>query len=125
MSFTTWVWAIPYPVSAVHGHGTGDLLDACFQYFPQEEEETEEDDVVKVAIIGKPNVGKSSLVNRILGEERVIVSDVAGTTRDAVDSYFENETGKYLIIDTAGMRRKSPRWMTESRSSRPAVYHGY
>ena len=97
----------PYPVSAVHGHGTGDLLDACFQYFPQEEEETEEDDVVKVAIIGKPNVGKSSLVNRILGQERVIVSDVAGTTRDAVDSYFENETGKYLIIDTAGMRRKS------------------
>ena len=97
----------PYPVSAVHGHGTGDLLDACFQYFPQEEEETEEDDVVKVAIIGKPNVGKSSLVNRILGQERVIVSDVAGTTRDAVDSYFENETGKYLSIDTAGMRRKS------------------
>ena len=97
----------PYPVSAVHGHGTGDLLDACFQYFPQEEEETEEDDVVKVAIIGKPNVGKSSLVNRILGQERVIVSDVAGTTRDAVDSYIENETGKYLIIDTAGMRRKS------------------
>ncbi len=97
----------PYPVSAVHGHGTGDLLDACFQYFPQEEEETEEDDVVKVAIIGKPNVGKSSLVNRILGQERVIVSDVAGTTRDAVDSSFANETCKYRIIDTAGMRRKS------------------
>ena len=97
----------PYPVSAVHGHGTGDLLDACFEYFPPEEEEEEEDDVVKVAIIGKPNVGKSSLTNRILGEERVIVSNVAGTTRDAVDSYFENETGKYLIIDTAGMRKKS------------------
>ena len=97
----------PYPVSAVHGHGTGDLLDACFDFFPPEEDEEEEDDVVKVAIIGKPNVGKSSLVNRILGQERVIVSDMAGTTRDAVDSYFENERGKYLIIDTAGMRKKS------------------
>jgi len=97
----------PYPVSAVHGHGTGDLLDACFQFFPPEDEEEEEDDVVKVAIIGKPNVGKSSLVNRILGQERVIVSDVAGTTRDAVDSYLENDRGKYLIIDTAGMRKKS------------------
>ena len=97
----------PYPVSALHGHGTGDLLDACFEYFPPEEEEEEEDEVVKVAIIGKPNVGKSSLTNRMLGEERVIVSNVAGTTRDAVDSYFENETGKYLIIDTAGMRKKS------------------
>ena len=97
----------PYPLSAVHGHGTGDLLDACFDYFPPEEEEEEEDEVIKVAIIGKPNVGKSSLTNRILGQERVIVSDVAGTTRDAVDSYFENETGKYLIIDTAGMRKKS------------------
>ncbi len=97
----------PYPVSAVHGHGTGDLLDACNQYFPPEEEEGEEEDVVKVAIIGKPNVGKSSLVNRILGEERVIVSDVAGTTRDAVDTYFENDHGKYLIIDTAGMRKRS------------------
>ena len=97
----------PYPVSAVHGHGTGDLLDACFEYFPPEEEVEEEEDVIKVAIIGKPNVGKSSLTNRILGQERVIVSNVAGTTRDAVDSYFENETGKYLIIDTAGMRKKS------------------
>ena len=97
----------PYPVSAVHGHGTGDLLDACFQYFPPEEEEEEEDEVIKVAVIGKPNVGKSSLVNRILGEERVIVSDVAGTTRDAVDSSFENEYGKYLFIDTAGMRKKA------------------
>ena len=97
----------PIAVSAVHGHGTGDLLDACFQYFPPEEEEDEEDDVIKVAIIGKPNVGKSSLVNRILGQERVIVSDVAGTTRDAVDSPFENGRGKYLFIDTAGMRKKS------------------
>ena len=97
----------PIPVSAVHGHGTGDLLDACVQHFPENGEEDEPDDVVKVAVIGKPNVGKSSLINRILGEERVIVSNVAGTTRDAVDSYFENETGKYLFIDTAGMRKKS------------------
>ena len=97
----------PYPVSAVHGHGTGDLLDACFEYFPPEDDEEEEEDVVKVAIIGKPNVGKSSLVNRILGQDRVIVSNVAGTTRDAVDSYFENDRGKYLVIDTAGMRKKS------------------
>ena len=77
------------------------------EYFPPEDEEEEEDDVIKVAIIGKPNVGKSSLVNRILGEQRVIVSDMAGTTRDAVDSYFENQKGKYLFIDTAGMRKKS------------------
>lgn len=97
----------PIPVSAVHGHGTGDLLDACVQHFPENGEEDEPDDVVKVAVIGKPNVGKSSLINRILGEERVIVSNVAGTTRDAVDSYFESETGKYLFIDTAGMRKKS------------------
>ena len=97
----------PIPVSAVHGHGTGDLLDACVQHFPENGEEDEPDDVVKVAVIGKPNVGKSSLINRILGEERVIVSNVAGTTRDAVDSYLENETGKYLFIDTAGMRKKS------------------
>ncbi|MFQ7454507.1 MAG: ribosome biogenesis GTPase Der [Flavonifractor plautii] len=97
----------PIAVSAVHGHGTGDLLDACMEYFAPEDEEEEEDDVIKVAVIGKPNVGKSSLVNRILGEQRVIVSDMAGTTRDAVDSYFENQKGKYLFIDTAGMRKKS------------------
>ena len=97
----------PIAVSALHGHGTGDLLDACFEYFPDEEEEELDEDVIKVAVIGKPNVGKSSLVNRILGEERVIVSNMAGTTRDAVDNYFENEKGKYLLIDTAGMRRKS------------------
>ncbi len=97
----------PIPVSAVHGHGTGELLDAGIAHFPTEEEPDGPDDVVKVALIGKPNVGKSSLLNRILGEERVIVSDVAGTTRDAVDSYFENETGKYLFIDTAGMRKKA------------------
>ena len=97
----------PIAVSAVHGHGTGDLLDACMEYFPPEDEEEEEDDVIKVAVIGKPNVGKSSLVNRILGEQRVIVSDMAGTTRDAVASYFETQKGKYLYIDTAGMRKKS------------------
>ena len=97
----------PIALSAVHGHGTGDLLDECMKYFPPEETEEEPDDVIKVAIIGKPNVGKSSLVNKILGEERVIVSNMAGTTRDAVDSYFENEKGKYLLIDTAGMRKKS------------------
>lgn len=97
----------PIPVSAVHGHGTGDLLDACVQYFPEEDSDEEDEDYVKVALIGKPNVGKSSLVNRILGEQRVIVSDVAGTTRDAIDSKFENQQGKYIFIDTAGMRRKS------------------
>ena len=97
----------PIAVSAVHGHGTGDLLDACMAHFPPEEEDEEEDDVIRVAVIGKPNVGKSSLINRILGEKRVIVSDVAGTTRDAVDTPFENESGRYIFIDTAGIRRKS------------------
>ena len=96
-----------FEVSAIHGHGTGDLLDWCLEQFGEEEEEEEESEVINVAIVGKPNVGKSSLLNRILGEERVIVSNVAGTTRDAIDSYFENETGKYCFIDTAGMRRKS------------------
>ena len=97
----------PIEVSAVHGHGTGDLLDACVESFPPDDGEEYDEDVIKVAIIGKPNVGKSSLTNRILGQERVIVSNVAGTTRDAIDSYFENETGKYVFIDTAGMRKKS------------------
>ena len=97
----------PIPVSAIHGHGTGDLLDECIKYFPEEEEEEEESDVIRVAVIGKPNVGKSSLVNHLLGEKRVIVSDVAGTTRDAVDTPLENEYGKYVFIDTAGIRRKS------------------
>ena len=82
-------------------------MDACFEYFPEEEEEDAEDDVIHVAVIGKPNVGKSSLINRILGEKRVIVSDLAGTTRDAVDTPFENQYGKYVFIDTAGIRRKS------------------
>ena len=97
----------PIAVSAVHGHGTGDLLDACVQYFPPEEEEEEEDDAIKVAVIGKPNAGKSSLVNKILGEERVIVSNVAGTTRDAIDSHFTNDKGSFVFIDTAGIRKKS------------------
>ena len=97
----------PIAVSAVHGHGTGDLLDECLKYFPPAEEEDEEDDCIKVAVIGKPNVGKSSLINRILGEKRLIVSDIAGTTRDAVDTTFENEQGRYMFIDTAGIRRKS------------------
>ena len=97
----------PIPVSAIHGHGTGDLLDECLKYFPPESEAEEEDDAVRVAVIGKPNVGKSSLINHILGEKRVIVSDVAGTTRDAVDSPLENQYGKYIFIDTAGIRRKS------------------
>ncbi|MDD7771526.1 MAG: ribosome biogenesis GTPase Der [Firmicutes bacterium] len=97
----------PIEVSAIHGHGTGEVLDFCTEHFPAPEEDDEEDDVIRVAIVGKPNVGKSSLLNRILGVERVIVSDVAGTTRDAIDSRFENEHGKYCFIDTAGMRRKS------------------
>ena len=97
----------PIAISAVHGHGTGDLLDACIAHFPPADEQEEDSDVIQVAIIGKPNVGKSMLTNRILGEERVIVSNVAGTTRDAIDSYLENDTGKYNFIDTAGMRKKS------------------
>ncbi len=97
----------PIELSAVHGHGTGDLLDRCVAFFPDEEPEEETSDVIKVAIIGKPNVGKSSLLNRILGEERTIVSNIAGTTRDAINSYFENEHGKYCFIDTAGLRRRS------------------
>ena len=96
-----------FETSAVHGHGTGDLLDWILANIPEDDGVDEDDGRIKVAIVGKPNVGKSSLLNRILGEERVIVSDVAGTTRDAIDSYFENETGKYCFIDTAGMRRRS------------------
>ena len=97
----------PIAVSSVHGMGTGDLLDAVCEYLPPAEENEEEDDTVKVAVIGKPNVGKSSLVNAILGEDRMIVSDIAGTTRDATDSYVENKYGKFVFIDTAGLRRKS------------------
>ena len=97
----------PYPVSAVHGHGTGDLLDAISEYFPPESPEEQDDEYIKVAIIGKPNAGKSSLVNKVAGEERVIVSDIAGTTRDAIDTVVENDKGKFIFIDTAGIRRKS------------------
>jgi GTP-binding protein len=97
----------PIAVSAVHGLGTDDLLDACVALFPPDEPEEEKPDSIKVAVIGRPNMGKSSLVNLILGEERVIVSEVAGTTRDAIDSSFENEFGKYVFIDTAGIRKKS------------------
>ena len=97
----------PIAVSAAHGHGTGDLLDAVLAYLPPEREEETDDDTIKVAVIGKPNVGKSSLVNAIAGEERVIVSNIAGTTRDATDTLVENQYGKFVFIDTAGLRRKS------------------
>lgn len=97
----------PIALSASHGHGTGDVLDACIMHFPEISEDADEKDVIRVAVIGKPNVGKSSLINRILGEKRVIVSDVAGTTRDSVDTAFENESGRYIFIDTAGIRRRS------------------
>jgi len=97
----------PIAVSAVHGHGTGDLLDAVFKLMPPEETEPEDEEAIKVAVIGKPNVGKSSLVNLITGEERSIVSDIAGTTRDAVDSEVVRGEDKYIFIDTAGMRRKA------------------
>lgn len=97
----------PVRVSSVHGHGTGDLLDLVVKRLPPEEQEDAEDEPIKVAIIGKPNVGKSSLVNHISGQERCIVSNQAGTTRDAVDIAVENEFGKFILIDTAGLRRKS------------------
>lgn len=97
----------PIAVSSVHGHGTGDLLDEVMAYFPEDEEEERDEDLIRVAVIGKPNVGKSSLINQMAGEERVIVSDIAGTTRDAVDLPVENEYGRFLFIDTAGIRRKS------------------
>ena len=97
----------PIAVSSVHGHGTGDLLDAVFDHLAPEEVEDDAEDVIRVAIIGKPNVGKSSLVNYIVGENRCIVSDIAGTTRDAIDTEVENEYGRFVLIDTAGLRRKS------------------
>lgn len=97
----------PIAVSSVHGHGTGDLLDAAFDYLPPEESDEDEGEMIRVAVIGKPNVGKSSLVNRIVGENRCIVSNIAGTTRDAIDTTVENNFGKFTFIDTAGLRRKS------------------
>lgn len=97
----------PVAVSASHGHGTGDLLDEVLKYLPECEDEEDDDEIIKVAIIGKPNVGKSSLVNKISGVNRAIVSDIAGTTRDTTDTFVENEYGKFNFIDTAGLRRKS------------------
>lgn len=97
----------PIQVSSVHGHGTGDLLDEVIKFLPKQEETDEDDSVIKVAVIGKPNVGKSSLINAISGEERAIVSDIAGTTRDATDTYISNKFGDFMFIDTAGLRRKS------------------
>ncbi len=97
----------PYPVSSVHGHGTGDMLDEVYKYLPDTSEEKYDEDFIKVAVIGKPNAGKSSLINKIAGEERVIVSDIAGTTRDSTDTVIENEYGKFVFIDTAGIRKKS------------------
>ena len=97
----------PYPLSAANGVGVGDILDAIYEKFPKKEINNNDNDKIKVALIGRPNVGKSSLVNKILGENRSIVSDIAGTTRDAIDTEFENENGKYVFIDTAGVRKKS------------------
>ncbi len=96
----------PFPVSSVHGHGTGDVLDEAFKHINWDEQEEENDEYIQVAVVGRPNVGKSSLVNKILGRDRMIVRDESGTTRDAVDSYVENEYGKFVFTDTAGMRKK-------------------
>ncbi len=97
----------PIAVSSIHGHGTGDLLDEVIKYFPDTDEEADDDNTIKVAVIGKPNAGKSSIINKICGEERLIVSEISGTTRDATDTEVENEKGKFIFIDTAGIRRKS------------------
>ena len=102
----------PHPLSAANALGVGDVLDAIYENFPEKDLDDEDDDRIKVAVIGKPNVGKSSLINKILGENRAIVSQIAGTTRDAIDTEYENEHGKYVLIDTAGIRRKSK--VTES-----------
>ena len=112
----------PVAVSSVHGHGTGELLDACFEHIDFDREEDYPEDYIKVAVIGKPNVGKSSLVNRIAGEERVIVSNLAGTTRDSTDTTVENAFGKYIFIDTAGIRRKSK---VEENIERYSVLRAY
>ncbi|MBE6671418.1 MAG: ribosome biogenesis GTPase Der [Ruminococcaceae bacterium] len=98
----------PIPVSSVHGTGSGDLLDRVLEYCPEEtENENEDDDAISVAVIGKPNAGKSSIINKILGEDRLIVSNIPGTTRDAINTRIENKFGKYIFVDTAGIRRKS------------------
>ena len=96
----------PWPVSSIHGLGIGDLLDEIVKFFPEDAEQDEDSEIIHVAIVGKPNAGKSSLVNKILGENRVIVSDVAGTTRDAIDTLYERDGKKYMLIDTAGMRKR-------------------
>lgn len=97
----------PVAVSSVHGHGTGDLLDAVVKALPEHKESEDDSDCVRVAVIGKPNVGKSSLINALCGEERMLVSDIAGTTRDAADTMVSNSHGKFIFVDTAGLRRKS------------------
>ncbi len=97
----------PYPISAANALGIGDVLDAIFENLPDKKAGEDEDDRIKVAVIGKPNVGKSSLINKILGQNRTIVSSIAGTTRDAIDTEYENQYGKYVLIDTAGIRKKS------------------
>ena len=102
----------PHPVSAANALGIGDVLDAIYEKFPEKQDGEDEDERIKVAVIGKPNVGKSSLINKILGQNRTIVSSIAGTTRDAIDTEYENDYGKYVLIDTAGIRRKSK--VTES-----------
>jgi GTP-binding protein len=112
----------PFPVSSLHGHGTGDLLDRVLKLLPEDKEEIYDDETTKVAVIGKPNVGKSSLVNKIAGEERVIVSEIPGTTRDAIDTLVENSYGKFVFIDTAGIRRKS---RVDDNIERYSVMHSF
>ena len=112
----------PIAISSIHGLGTGDLLDKLFEYVPEDDEEEIEEDVIKVAVIGKPNVGKSSLVNKILGENRVIVSNIAGTTRDAIDTPYERDGQKYIFIDTAGMRKRGSAFSCCGRPQRRCTY---
>ncbi|MEK4028954.1 MULTISPECIES: ribosome biogenesis GTPase Der [Bacillaceae] len=107
----------PFPISGAHGIGLGDMLDAVVSHFPNAEDEEYDEDVIKFSLIGRPNVGKSSLVNALLGEERVIVSDIAGTTRDAIDSPYMYEGQEYVIIDTAGMRKKGKVYETTEKYS--------
>ena len=114
----------PYPISGSHGLGLGDLLDAVAANFPDIDEEEIEDDVIRFSLIGRPNVGKSSLVNAFLGEERVIVSDIAGTTRDAIDTPYVYEGQKYKIIDTAGMRKKGKVYESTEKYSATSCVKG-